>query len=480
MIRTRFAPSPTGYMHIGNLRTALYEYLIAKSEGGKFILRIEDTDQERLVEGSIDVIYNTLHQTGLHYDEGPDIGGDFGPYIQSERMDMYMEYARQLVNHNNAYYCFCSKERLDALKENNEDGASFAKYDRHCMCLSRDEVEKKLEQEEPFVIRQKMPTEGTTLFTDVVYGDIEVQNEELDDQILIKADGFPTYNFANVIDDHLMKITHIVRGQEYLSSTPKYNLLYKAFGWELPIYVHLPAVMRDANNKLSKRHGDKSFEDLVQEGYLVEAIMNYIALLGWSPTDNEEIFSLTELIEKFDMKGLSKSPSIFDIKKLTWMNKTYILNMDEDAFFALSKPYLEAELGNTIDLKAISNLIKLRVETLLDIKPLIGLFKELPTYEADLFTHKKMKISPEIACTSLEVVLPMLSNLESWTLETIQETLMKAVEEMGIKTGHVLWPVCTALAGQPTSPGGATELGDIFGKEETLRRMEKAIEVLKG
>ena len=319
-IRTRFAPSPTGYMHIGNLRTALYEYLIAKSQNGKFILRIEDTDQERFVEGATEIIYNTLNMTGLKHDEGPDIGGEYGPYIQSQRMGMYMDYAKELIKKGHAYYCFCTKERLDTLKSSNEKGDAFSKYDRHCLTLSQEEIQKNLDAGMPFVIRQKMPTEGTTTFHDVVYGDITVENAELDDQILMKADGFPTYNFANVVDDHFMKITHVVRGSEYLSSTPKYNLLYDAFGWDAPVYVHLPAVMRDAHNKLSKRHGDKSFEDLVNEGYLVEAIVNYIALLGWSPSDNTEIFSLSELEKAFTIEGLSKSPSIFDIKKLTWLN----------------------------------------------------------------------------------------------------------------------------------------------------------------
>ena len=371
-VRTRFAPSPTGYMHIGNLRTALYEYLIAKSQGGKFILRIEDTDQGRLVEGSLDVIYKTMKMTGLQHDEGPDIGGEYGPYVQSERMGLYMDYAKELVEKGEAYYCFCTKERLESLKEANAEGVSFAKYDRHCLHLSPEEVQAKLAAGEPFVIRQKMPESGTTSFHDMVYGDITVDNAELDDQILMKADGFPTYNFANVVDDHLMHITHVVRGSEYLSSTPKYNLLYQAFGWEPPIYVHLPAVMRDAHHKLSKRHGDKSFEDLVNEGYVVEAIVNYIALLGWSPSDNVEIFTLKELEQKFDMAGLSKSPSIFDIKKLTWMNSEYLKAMDFDKYFELARPKLEEALAGTdLDLKKIAALLQKRLETLNDIPRLV-------------------------------------------------------------------------------------------------------------
>lgn len=480
-VRTRFAPSPTGYMHIGNLRTALYEYLIAKSQGGKFILRIEDTDQERQVEGAVDVIYNTMRMTGLHHDEGPDIGGEYGPYVQSERMGMYMDYAKELVEEGEAYYCFCTKERLESLKESNAEGAAFAKYDRHCLGLSKEEVQAKLDAGVPFVIRQKMPDSGTTTFSDVVYGDITVENTELDDQILMKADGFPTYNFANVVDDHLMHITHVVRGSEYLSSTPKYNLLYKAFGWEPPVYVHLPAVMRDAHHKLSKRHGDKSFEDLVREGYVVEAIVNYIALLGWSPSGTQEIFSLKELEENFDMAGLSKSPAIFDIKKLTWMNSEYLKAMDFEKFYALAEPKLKEALGDTdLDLKKIAALLQKRLETLNDIPGLVEFFKTLPEYGTELYTHKKMKTNDEIALSSLEAALPVLENLEDWNTTSIHDALMALVGELGIKNGQLLWPVRTALSGEPTSPGGAMELADILGKEESLRRIRKGIELLKG
>lgn len=480
-VRTRFAPSPTGYMHIGNLRTALYEYLIAKSQGGKFILRIEDTDQERQVEGAVDVIYNTMRMTGLHHDEGPDIGGEYGPYVQSERMGMYMDYAKELVEKGEAYYCFCTKERLESLKESNAEGAAFAKYDRHCLGLSKEEVQAKLDAGVPFVIRQKMPDSGTTTFSDVVYGDITVENTELDDQILMKADGFPTYNFANVVDDHLMHITHVVRGSEYLSSTPKYNLLYKAFGWEPPVYVHLPAVMRDAHHKLSKRHGDKSFEDLVREGYVVEAIVNYIALLGWSPSGTQEIFSLKELEENFDMAGLSKSPAIFDIKKLTWMNSEYLKAMDFDKYYALAEPKLKEALGDTdLDLKKIAALLQKRLETLNDIPGLVEFFKTLPEYSTELYTHKKMKTNDEIALSSLEAALPVLENLADWNTTSIHDALMALVGELGIKNGQLLWPVRTALSGEPTSPGGAMELADILGKEESLRRIRKGIELLKG
>lgn len=480
-VRTRFAPSPTGYMHIGNLRTALYEYLIAKSQGGKFILRIEDTDQERQVEGAVDVIYNTMRMTGLHHDEGPDIGGEYGPYVQSERMGMYMDYAKELVEKGEAYYCFCTKERLESLKESNAEGAAFAKYDRHCLSLSKEEVQAKLDAGVPFVIRQKMPDSGTTTFSDVVYGDITVENTELDDQILMKADGFPTYNFANVVDDHLMHITHVVRGSEYLSSTPKYNLLYKAFGWEPPVYVHLPAVMRDAHHKLSKRHGDKSFEDLVREGYVVEAIVNYIALLGWSPSGTQEIFSLKELEENFDMAGLSKSPAIFDIKKLTWMNSEYLKAMDFEKYYALAEPKLKEALGDTdLDLKKIAALLQKRLETLNDIPGLVEFFKTLPEYGTELYTHKKMKTNDEIALSSLEAALPILENLADWNTTSIHDALMALVGELGIKNGQLLWPVRTALSGEPTSPGGAMELADILGKEESLRRIRKGIELLKG
>ena len=432
-VRTRFAPSPTGYMHIGN------------------------------------------------HDEGPDIGGEYGPYVQSERMGMYMDYAKELVEKGEAYYCFCTKERLESLKESNAEGAAFAKYDRHCLGLSKEEVQAKLDAGVPFVIRQKMPDSGTTTFSDVVYGDITVENTELDDQILMKADGFPTYNFANVVDDHLMHITHVVRGSEYLSSTPKYNLLYKAFGWEPPVYVHLPAVMRDAHHKLSKRHGDKSFEDLVREGYVVEAIVNYIALLGWSPSGTQEIFSLKELEENFDMAGLSKSPAIFDIKKLTWMNSEYLKAMDFEKYYALAEPKLKEALGDTdLDLKKIAALLQKRLETLNDIPGLVEFFKTLPEYGTELYTHKKMKTNDEIALSSLEAALPVLENLADWNTTSIHDALMALVGELGIKNGQLLWPVRTALSGEPTSPGGAMELADILGKEESLRRIRKGIELLKG
>ena len=483
-VRTRFAPSPTGRMHVGNLRTALYTYLIAKHEDGDFILRIEDTDQERFVEGALDIIYRTLKETGLIHDEGPDKDGGVGPYVQSERnaQGLYLKYAEQLIEQGDAYYCFCDKERLESLKSkvSDEDGGTeIVVYDKHCLHLSKEEIEANLAAGKPHVIRFNMPTEGTTTFDDVVYGSITVENSELDDQILIKADGMPTYNFANVIDDHLMKITHVVRGSEYLSSTPKYNLLYKAFGWTAPEYVHLPPVMKDAHHKLSKRNGDASFEDLIAKGYIVEAVLNYIALLGWSPSDNEEFFTLDELIKKFDISGLSKSPSIFDIQKLTWMNSEYIKRMDFDKYFELALPKLKEGIKNeNIDLKKVAALLQKRLETLNDIPALVDFFDELAEYSTELYIHKKMKTTEEIALSSLKACVPVLEGITDWNETVIHDTLMALVGELGIKNGQLLWPVRTALSGKPTSPGGAMELADILGKEETLKRIEKGIELL--
>ena len=478
-IRTRFAPSPTGYMHIGNLRTALYEFLIAKSQKGKFILRIEDTDQIRFVEGATNLIYKALNMTGLKYDEGPDIGGNFGPYIQSERMGIYKEYALKLIEKKEAYYCFCTKERLENLKSSNKEGNSFLKYDRHCLSLSKEEIQNNIENNIPYVIRQKMPTEGKTTFVDAVYGEITVENSELDDQILIKADGFPTYNFANVVDDHLMKITHVVRGSEYLSSTPKYKLLYDAFGWNAPEYVHLPPVMRDAQNKLSKRHGDKSFEDLINEGYISEAIINYIALLGWSPSDNTEIFSLDELIEKFNISGLSKSPSIFDIKKLTWLNSEYIKNMNFEKYIDIVKPRIENVIKNkSLNIIKIAKLLQKRLETLNDIPKLVRFFDDIKDYEIDLYIHKKMKTTKEISLKVLQESINIIENIENWNEKEIHDKLMNLVTELSMKNGQVLWPIRTALSGEPTSPGGAIEIAEILGKKETIRRIKIGIEKL--
>ena len=479
MIRTRFAPSPTGYMHIGNLRTALYEFLIAKSQGGKFILRIEDTDRERYVDGAVEVIYKTLELSHMPHDEGPDIGGDYGPYVQSERKGDYMKYAKELVEKGEAYYCFCTKERLDSLRAH-VSGDDVAKYDRHCLSLSPEQIEENLQKGVPFVIRQKIRP-GKTTFHDVVYGDITVDNEEMEDQILIKSDGYPTYNFANVIDDHAMAITHVVRGAEYLSSTPKYNLLYEAFGWEIPTYVHLPAVMKDKHNKLSKRNGDASFQDLIQKGYLPEAIINYIALLGWSPSDNREIFSMDELIEAFDVKGLSKSPAIFDIDKLTWMNGEYIKNMPFDSFYEYAEPELKAAVKrDDIDLKKLASYVQSRVSTFKEIAQKVDFVDKLPSYEPELYVHKKMKTTLEMSLENLKKAYPVLEALEKWDNDSIYAALKNLIDEMQIKNGQMLWPVRTALSGEPTSPCGASELGELLGKEDSLDRIKKSIELLSG
>lgn len=453
-IRTRFAPSPTGYMHVGNLRTALYAYLIAKHEGGDFILRIEDTDQERYVEGAVEVIYKTLQLTGLKHDEGPDIGGDYGPYVQSQRKDIYLKYAKELIEKGEAYYCFCDKERLESLKVNAEDTKGAVKYDKHCLHLSQEEINKKLAEGIPYVIRQNNPTEGTTSFDDVIYGKIEVDNSDLEDMILIKSDGLPTYNFANVVDDHLMGITHVVRGSEYLSSSPKYNRLYEAFGWEIPIYVHCPPIMKDAHQKLSKRNGDASFEDLLEKGYLKDAILNYIALLGWNPGTNEEIFSLEQLVEIFDYKNINKSPAIFDTVKLKWMNGEYIKKLSLDEFHEKALPYYKQSIKNpSIDLKKISALLQSRVEILSDIPEKVDFFDNLPEYGVELYVHKKMKTNEENSLLALEKAYEKLSLLENWTFNEIENTLMNLVKEMEVKNSQVLWPVRTALSGKQSSPG---------------------------
>ena len=472
MIRTRFAPSPTGYMHIGNLRTALYEYLIAKHYGGRFILRIEDTDQGRQVEGSVDVIYNTLKIAGLQYDEGPDAGGDYGPYVQSLRKDIYIKYARELADNGKAYYCFCGKERMEAQDEHE-------KYDRSCLHLSASEIQAKLASKAPYVIRQLIP-EGESRFLDLVYGDITVNNDELDDQVLIKSDGMPTYNFANVVDDHLMEITHVIRGNEYLSSTPKYNLLYEAFGWPIPIYIHLPLILNAKGEKLSKRKGDASFEDLISQGFLPEAIINYIALLGWSPSENKEIFSLPELIEHFDETRLSKAPSVFDIKKLTWMNGEYLKKIEPDKFYEMSLPVLKSSVKTPgIDLFYVSSMVQTRINFIYEIPPLVDFIDKLPDYEAGLYTHKKMKTNSEISIASLKQALPVLSGLSIWDTTRVQAALSALVQSMGIKNGQMLWPIRTALSGKPTSFCGAAELCALLGKEESLKRIRYGIAILE-
>lgn len=479
MIRTRFAPSPTGYMHIGNLRTALYEFLIAKSQGGSFILRIEDTDQERFVEGATEIIYKTLEMAKMPHDEGPDVGGDYGPYIQSERKNDYIKYAIELVEKGEAYYCFCTKERLDELKSETSHEV-IAKYDRHCLTLSKEEIEENLKNGVPYVIRQKIK-DGKTTFHDEVYGDITVDNSELEDQILIKSDGFPTYNFANVIDDHAMNITHVVRGAEYLSSTPKYNLLYEAFGWEIPKYVHLPAVMKDKHSKLSKRNGDASFQDLVEKGYLPDAIVNYIALLGWSPSINQEIFTIDELIKEFSIKGLSKSPAIFDIEKLTWMNGEYIKKMDFEDFYNWAEEELKTAIKRTdIDLKKVAKYVQSRIGNLKDIQSMVDFIDNLPEYSTDLYVHKKMKTTEEICLENLKVILPVIESIDesNWNNDTIYSTMCEKIKEMEIKNGQMFWPVRTALSGEPTSPCGASELAELLGKADTINRINKGIELL--
>lgn len=480
LTRTRYAPSPTGYMHIGNLRTALYEYLIAKKEGGSFILRIEDTDQERYVEGAVDVIYKTLKMAGLQHDEGPDIGGSFGPYIQSERKPLYMEYAKKLAELGGAYYCFCTKDELAAGKEKAEANGQVYKYDRHCMGLSSAEIETKLAAGHPFVIRQKMPDTGHTSFEDVVYGTITVENSTLEDQVLIKSDGLPTYNFANVIDDHLMQITHVVRGNEYLSSAPKYNLLYQAFGWEIPTYVHVSMIVKPDGKKLSKRSGDPSFEDLVSMGYLIEAIVNFVALLGWSPGSTQEIFTMKELEEVFDVKGISKSPAVFDINKLSWMNGEYIRKMPVAEFHKMALPYYEKVITNKdIALEKVSALLQQRTEVLTTIPSSIEFFEKLPDYDNVMYEHKKMKTTLENSLYNLKACLPVLEAIEEWDNNTIYVKLTELIQQMGIKNSQMLWPIRTAISGKDVTPGGATEIAEILGKAETLRRIKLGIEKLQ-
>ena len=479
-IRTRYAPSPTGRMHVGNLRTALYAYLIAKHEGGDFLLRIEDTDQERYVEGATEIIYRTLEETGLVHDEGPDKDGGCGPYVQSERQKagIYLEYAKKLVEKGEAYYCFCTQERLNSLKKT-VNGEEIMTYDKHCLHLSKEEVEANLAAGMPYVIRQNNPTEGTTTFHDEIYGDITVDNAELDDMVLIKSDGYPTYNFANVVDDHLMKITHVVRGNEYLSSSPKYNRLYEAFGWQVPIYVHCPTITNEEHKKLSKRSGHSSFEDLLEQGFLTEAIVNFVALLGWSPANNQEFFTLEELVKEFDYHNMSKSPAVFDMTKLRWMNGEYIKKMDDDKFFEIAKPYLEAVIKKPLNLKKIAGMVKTRIETLLDIADQIDFFEEMPEYSADMYVHKKMKTTKENSLETLKEVLPILEAQNDFSNDALFEALSKYVADKGVKTGFVMWPIRTAVSGKQMTPAGATEIMEIIGKEESLARIKKGIELLE-
>ena len=478
-VRTRFAPSPTGRMHVGNLRTALYAYLIAKHEGGDFILRIEDTDQERYVEGAVDIIYRTLEKTGLLHDEGPDKDGGVGPYVQSERQaqGIYLEYAKKLIEKGEAYYCFCDKERLESLRQT-VAGKEIIVYDKHCLHLSKEEIEEKLAAGVPYVIRQNNPQTGTTTFHDEIYGDITVDNAELDDMILIKSDGYPTYNFANVVDDHLMGITHVVRGNEYLSSSPKYNRLYEAFGWDVPVYVHCPLITNEEHQKLSKRCGHSSYEDLIEQGFLTEAVVNFVALLGWSPADNREIFSLEELVKAFDYHHMSKSPAVFDYTKLKWMNGEYIKAMDFDSYFEMAEPYIRKVITRDYDIRKIAEMVKTRIEIFPDIENLIDFFEELPEYDTAMYTHKKMKTTEESSLEVLTEILPVLEAQQDYSNDALYQTLCDFVAEKGCKNGYVLWPVRTAVSGKQMTPAGATEIMEIIGKEETLKRVKAAIEKL--
>ncbi len=478
-VRTRYAPSPTGRMHVGNLRTALYAYLIAKHEGGDFLLRIEDTDQERYVEGATEIIYRTLEKTGLIHDEGPDKDGGVGPYVQSQRQSegIYLEYAKKLIEKGEAYYCFCGQDRLNSLKKT-VNGEEIMSYDKHCLHLSKEEVEANLAAGMPYVIRQNNPTEGTTTFHDEIYGDITVDNGELDDMVLIKSDGYPTYNFANVVDDHLMGITHVVRGNEYLSSSPKYNRLYDAFGWEVPVYVHCPLITNEEHKKLSKRSGHSSYEDLIEQGFVSEAVVNYVALLGWSPEDNREIFSLEELKEAFDYRHMSKSPAVFDITKLKWMNGEYLKAMDPDRFYEMAEPYIKEVIKKDLDLRKIAAMVKTRIEVLPDIRGHIDFFEEMPEYDTQMYVHKKMKSTKESALEVLTDVLPLLEAQEDYSNDGLYATLSKYVSEKGYKTGFVMWPVRTAVSGKQMTPAGATEIMEVLGKEESLARIRKGIALL--
>ena len=478
-VKTRFAPSPTGRMHVGNLRTALYAYLIAKHEGGKFMLRIEDTDQERFMEGALDIICRTLAKTGLVHDEGPDKDGGVGPYVQSERQaqGLYMKYAKKLIEQGDAYYCFCDKERLESLKTE-VAGKEITVYDKHCLHLSKEEIEANLAAGKPYVIRINMPTEGTTTFHDELYGDITVENNELDDMILIKSDGYPTYNFANVIDDHLMGITHVVRGNEYLSSAPKYNRLYEAFGWEIPKYIHCPLITNEDHQKLSKRCGHSSYEDLLDQGFLTEAIVNFVALLGWSPSSDNEIFSLEELVKEFDYHRISKSPAVFDMVKLRWMNGEYMKKMDDEKFYEMALPYLKEVITKDLDFHKIAAMVKTRIEVFPDIKDHVDFFEKVPEYETSMYVHKKMKTNEETSLQVLREVQPLLEAQEDFSNDALFEMLSAYAKEHGYKVGYVMWPIRTALSGKQMTPAGATEILEVLGKEESLVRIQAAIDKL--
>ena len=479
-VKTRFAPSPTGRMHVGNLRTALYAYLIAKHAGGDFMLRIEDTDQERFMEGALEIIYHTLSETGLHHDEGPDKDGGCGPYVQSERnaSGIYLKYAKQLIEQGDAYYCFCDQERLSQCRRT-VNGKEISIYDKHCLHLSKEEVEANLAAGKPYVIRFNMPTEGTTTFHDEIYGNITVNNEELEDLILIKSDGYPTYNFANVVDDHLMGITHVVRGNEYLSSSPKYNRIYEAFGWDIPVYVHCPLITNEEHQKLSKRSGHSSYEDLIEQGFLSEAIVNFVALLGWCPQDNREIFSLEELVQVFDYHHISKSPAVFDMTKLRWMNGEYMKAMDDEKFYQMALPYLKKAISRDLDFHKIAAMVKTRIEVFPDIYELVDFFQEVPEYDTSMYVHKKMKTNEENSLALLQEVLPLLEAREDYSNDALFETLSAFGKEKGYKTGYIMWPIRTALSGKQMTPAGATEILEVLGKDESLRRLNAAVEKLQ-
>ncbi|HJD21074.1 MAG TPA: glutamate--tRNA ligase [Candidatus Gemmiger faecigallinarum] len=474
-VRTRFAPSPTGYMHVGNLRTALYTYLQAKHEGGAFILRIEDTDQGRYVEGATDIIYDTLRATGLNWDEGPDVGGPVGPYIQSQRMGIFRQYAEQLVAEGKAYYCFCDAQRLEELHAAQKAAGEVSHYDGHCRDLSPEEVKAKLDAGVPYVIRQKIPREGVTAFDDLVYGHIEVENAELDDQILLKSDGMPTYNFANVVDDHLMGITHVIRGSEYLSSTPKYNLLYQAFGWEIPAYIHCPPVMKDAQNKLSKRNGDASYQDLVAKGYLPAAVLNYLLLLGWAPEGEQEIFSLEEMVKIWDPARVSKSPAIFDPLKLRAINAAYIRALPPEEFRRLADPFIDSAVHVDIDRDLLCQNLQPRCEVLEDIPPQLDFFDAVLPFDTELYRNKKQKTTPETAKEALAALLPLLEAQTDWIRDAIFEACRDKAAELGVKNGWLLYPLGIALSGKSRTPGGGTDLAAMLGREETLKRLNAAL-----
>ncbi len=474
-VRTRFAPSPTGFMHLGGLRTALYAYLYAKSHNGKFILRIEDTDQQRYVEGAVQVIYDSLKGSGLYYDEGPDIGGDYGPYVQSERKAIYAEYAKKLIDLGGAYYCFCSKERLESLTDANGN----RKYDKHCLHLPKEEVERRIAAGEPYVIRQNIPTEGTSTYEDLIYGTINIDYSELEDNILIKSDGMPTYNFANVVDDHLMGITHVIRGTEYLSSTPKYNLMYDAFGWKRPVYIHLPPIMKDATRKLSKRYGDANFDDFVNKGYLKEAIINYVALLGWSPKENVEKMNMQDMIRLFSLDGISKSQSIFDEAKLRWLNGEYLRAMTPEEFYEAALPFLQKSAVNgKFDLKRIAALLQQRVETLGEIPEKIDWLAELKDYDLSLFDNKKNKTNAEVAKTLLPQIKEYLLSVDDYGNDALFAGLSAKAADFGVKSGAIFWVLRIAVTGQGVTPGGATEMVSLLGKEETIRRIDHSLALL--